>query len=332
MGAATAKVPPFEERMSGGSDTYANSYAGSEAAGVEAQGPYGALQQGQAEQGATGQGSAGGGNGTRPTHAVVAAGLITDPTGRVIPEPQTLGLPLSPQFMAADRALEQELQNTLLAIGIEKDTIPLIVEQFKARMKTDQGLEEMGIREGMSDRGMLDSSLTGRTMMEANIPRQRMWQDYSQDVTNRYGELSQQEMEARMGRLIGRDQLIADYAGSLDPTASNIWHGNLDYYEPGGGGNPYFDAYQPGGMWDDYSDYVDQPGPPAPGPGGGPPIGNPGGRPSKTPGDRRGQPSRTGGTRKGRRRNTNAARRNPSRNSSRRRRSNSKQKSKKRGR
>lgn len=203
--------------------------------------------------------------------------------------------------MAADRAMEQELHNTLLQIGMSRDEIPLVVNQMKARMKTDQGLEELGIQEGMSDRGMLDSSLTTRTMMEANVPRQRQWQDFSQDIGRMQGDLSQQEFEARMKRALGRDQLISDYAGSLDPTASNIWHGNTDYYEPGGGDNPYFDSIAPGGYFDDYADFLRQPGPPkntyGPEPHRGrSPRRNPGGRPSKTPGDRRGSASRTGGT------------------------------------
>lgn len=185
----------------------------------------------------------GGGVADATDNALAAAGVT--PSGQPNNPPPTLGLPNSPEFMEGMRHLEDQLSATLMQIGIQRDEIPKMVELVKQRMATDQGLEYSQIDENANARGIYNSGIRRQDQERSDIPRQRQWQDFMFDINSRYGDLAQQEAQAKSDYWRARDEGLLDLAGNYaDDMPSSIYQGNGGYDTPyededyGGVGSP----------------------------------------------------------------------------------------------
>lgn len=174
-------------------------------------------------------------------------------------DPTILGLPNSPEFMRAEMTLMDELSRTLMDLGIARDQIPAEIAQFKARFETDTGLRQRQTSQAMADRGIMGSSVASRAEWEAQIPEARHWRDYLMGQQGRYNELAQGELGAKLGYKRSMEELLYDYAQGLhEAPPSSVYSGNRDYYEQGGGNQPYYNASAPGGYLEQY-DWYNQP-------------------------------------------------------------------------
>lgn len=228
-----------------------NSWQGAVAGASGGQGPSG---QPGVSPGATAppgqQGGAPVGGGVSETTNANLTNLGITPAGQENRfDPQVLGLPNSPQFIAAEQSLLDDLNRTLLEIGIQRDQIPAYVEQFKSRMTTDAGLENLSINQNAADRGLENSSIRTRGLWEASIPRTRAWRDYLGGVQDTQGQLSGMEMDAQERYRRGmQEALMREAQNQYANPSSAMYSGNIDYYDPGGGDQPYYWWDQPGGQ------------------------------------------------------------------------------------
>lgn len=129
--------------------------------------------------------------------SVGIAPRIVGPTAKPDPEDDALGLPLSPEFEAARRALEDNLAAELAAIGVARAEIPALVELVTQRLATDQAEVERRTNEAANARGVYNSTIRTDDLGDVRAGFDRNRQDFAFDVARMFGELSQRESGAR---------------------------------------------------------------------------------------------------------------------------------------
>lgn len=107
------------------------------------------------------------------------------------------GLPMSPEFEAAHRALDDALAQQLMAIGVQRDQIPAMLAQMNARMNTDQGFDLKATDEADNARGLYNSGIRQQDRGEVNLGYDRQRQDVAQSTGQQYSQLASQESQAQ---------------------------------------------------------------------------------------------------------------------------------------
>lgn len=144
---------------------------------------------------------------------LAAAGV--DPRGRGrsdAPAPAELGLPLSPEFEAGRRALEDELSGTLASIATSREELMSMVELVKARLATDLADEKRMIDEQMNARGIFDSGVRTRDTNRAQFQSDRTLVDVGLDAAGKLNQLAASESGARSSYLKGLAELLMNAA------------------------------------------------------------------------------------------------------------------------
>lgn len=108
-------------------------------------------------------------------------------------------LPLSPEFEAAHRQLDDALSQALTGIGVQRDQIPALLAQLSARMDTDQQESLRQTDEAANARGIYNSGIRTQDRGKVNLGYDRQRQDVANTTAQQYAELAQAESGARSG-------------------------------------------------------------------------------------------------------------------------------------
>lgn len=150
---------------------------------------------------------------TRAAPALESAGVDPLAKGRSdSPAPQALGLPLSPEFEAGTRALEDSLAGELANIGVAQQDIANMVELAKARLATDLADEKRQIDESSNARGIYDSGIRTSDRNKAQFRADRRLVDIGLTAAEQLRQLALQESGARGDYLRDLAELLADSA------------------------------------------------------------------------------------------------------------------------
>lgn len=153
--------------------------------------------------------------------ALYAAG-VDDGSGATNNQPPPdLGLPLSPQFEAARRLLEDDLARTLGEIGVQRDQIGLLLNVTKQRLSTEQTRDQRSLKESLAERGIFDSSHLGTEMGTLNLGYDRRRQDLAFDASRQVSDLARAEAGAHNVYSNGLMELLLALANqqAQDPAA-----------------------------------------------------------------------------------------------------------------
>lgn len=109
-------------------------------------------------------------------------------------------LPMTPQFEASRRGIEDSYAASLADITQQRSLMPGMINMFKARQGTDIGYATQGLNENMVDRGIYDSGIRPQLQMrDITIPYERRQQDFSLQMEALANELAQAEGAAGLG-------------------------------------------------------------------------------------------------------------------------------------
>lgn len=144
------------------------------------------------------------GRGSRPTLSSVAptgAGPQTTTTGVGVVDAMkaqaaAAGLPLTPEYEAQMRLIEDQLSASLASIGVAREQIAPMVKLMMERMGTQQGIDTEALQEGLVDRGIYDSGTTTRDWSRLNADYARQAQDLGLQSAQQYSDLAAQEGQA----------------------------------------------------------------------------------------------------------------------------------------
>lgn len=166
--------------------------------------------------------------------ALPAAGVSPTP-GDNAGEPSTeLGLPLSPEFEAGRRALDDALSAQLAEIGMAREEIAATKKLIEARLATDLQEDLRQVDEGANARGIYNSSIRGDNRGRAEFQTGRRLQDVTLDAARQFREMAAAESGARSSYLKGIAELLAQAARTAANDENADAGGGSD---EGGGGS-----------------------------------------------------------------------------------------------
>lgn len=144
------------------------------------------------------------------------------PGGGVFPDGEwEPGLPLSPQFEAARRALEDQLAGQLSAIGLQEAEIPITLRLMQARLKADEEEANRQIQESANARGVFASGGTQRDLGRSARGYERTRRDAANDAARALGELARGRLGAHSDYARGLAELILQYSQDAEGDRSN---------------------------------------------------------------------------------------------------------------
>ena len=109
-------------------------------------------------------------------------------------------LPMTPEYIGAQRGAEDQLANSLAGLAYQRAQIPGAINMFGARQGTDIGYEKDALMENMAGRGVVDSTIPGYTSMrDITIPHERNQQDFQLGIQDQLNQLSMGEGQAKLG-------------------------------------------------------------------------------------------------------------------------------------
>lgn len=131
------------------------------------------------------------------------------------------GLPLSPEFEAQRRALEDQLAQELTAIGVARDQIPAYIRLITERLSTEQAEGERQTNEGAEARGIYDSTIRTTDLGRVRTGFDRSRQDLASDTARQYSDLAARQSGALTGYQGGIAELLLALAQqqAQDPNA-----------------------------------------------------------------------------------------------------------------
>lgn len=118
------------------------------------------------------------------------------------------GFPLTGEFEAGRRALDDQLTGTLGSILAQRQLVGPQMNLYLTRLGNDQAIAARQLRESMADRGIYNSGITRQNQILQNTGFDRTRQDYGTNAAQQYSALAQQEQEARLSYSRGLQDLL----------------------------------------------------------------------------------------------------------------------------
>lgn len=146
---------------------------------------------------------------------------------------QNFGLPLSGQFEAGKRGLDDELTATLAAISGMRPQIESQGQLGLARLDTDFGRDFADLQDSLIGRGIFQSGIRVADEAELGNLYERQRQDLTFGVGASLADLANQEAQTRLGHQQGLQELMLQLAQS---EAANPYSSAPTYLGPRGGG------------------------------------------------------------------------------------------------
>jgi hypothetical protein len=131
-------------------------------------------------------------------------------------EPVQNFLPMTPQFEAGRRGVQDQMNAALAQIGVSREQIPVIANLITQRLATDEGYDNRRLDESLANRGMFDSGtnpyVRGRDIY---TPYGRERQDLAFNIAQQYADLSQAENQAYLEASQAMTELLLDRASDV---------------------------------------------------------------------------------------------------------------------
>lgn len=159
---------------------------------------------------------------------------------------KNFGLPLSGDYEAGARGLNDELTQTLVALAGLKPQIQSQGQLGMERLSTDFGRDLDDLRERLIGRGIFHSGIRQQDEFELGNLYDRQKQDLAFQVESQLGDLANQEARARLGYNQGLQELAlqtANQQAAMGPySAAPTYLGPSYQPDTGGGGGGHHGA------------------------------------------------------------------------------------------
>lgn len=156
-------------------------------------------------------------------------------------------LPMTPQFEAGRRGLDDQYQANKMNIINQRDLVMPQYQQAKARLDTNKGYDTSRLNENVNERGLYDSGIRSQLMTrDVNLPYGRQFSDLATNAAAQMAGYNTQLADADLAYNQGMAELLLNRAAD---SASNIPM-NVPQYSPGGRilrGQRYYNGPQGGG-------------------------------------------------------------------------------------
>lgn len=149
------------------------------------------------------------------------------------------GLPLSGEQIAIEESINSQLAATMRSLGVQRELIPHLVEQYKAHLNQQQAYSHDNINENMIERGMFDSGIRQRDMYDTDQNYANQFQQYMGGVQKDLNTIAAQELSAQQEAARALAEARMKYALDLYqnmPTTINQDPESPDTPTGGGGG------------------------------------------------------------------------------------------------
>lgn len=138
----------------------------------------------------------------------------TPPPADPTPAPASGGFPLTGDFEAGRRALDDQLMGALGSLTAQRQLIGPQLNLYLTRLGNDQTVAAKQLRESMAARGIYNSGVTRQNQILQNTDYDRTRQDYGTNAAQQYSALAQQEQEARLSYARGLQDLLLRIAAA----------------------------------------------------------------------------------------------------------------------
>lgn len=128
-------------------------------------------------------------------------------------QPKADFLPMTPQFEAGRRGLDDEYSGAMMGLINQRDLIRPQLDLGLARMGTDQKYSNAGLDEALVERGMFDSGSNAYLRnRDIDIPYGRQRQDMGMGASQAYSDIASQMSQAGLGYSQGMHELMLNRA------------------------------------------------------------------------------------------------------------------------